>query len=121
MSHGQATAWADHMPMASHKQSHTYGVAHKHAMLIVQVEVRGVVLPAHAQLCVLSYEHDWCLHDINVTERADQTTFEPEPPSFALRSAETSTLCAAKLHVESILHAVVCLRVPTWARRVLRS
>ena len=41
------------------------------------------MLPAHAQLCVLSYEHDWCLHDINVTERADRTAFDP-PPSFAL-------------------------------------
>ena len=120
MSHGQATAWADHMPMASHKQSHTYGVAHKHAMLIVQVEVRGVVLPAHAQLCVLSYEHDWCLHDINVTERADRTTFDP-PPSFALVRKTSTDFCAVCEASRSLIHAVVCLRVPTWARRVLRS
>jgi hypothetical protein len=73
--------------MASFAQtiSYTHTPAHMNMLCssCMQVEVRGVVLPAHAQLCVLSYEHDWCLHDINVTERADRTAFDP-PPSFAL-------------------------------------
>ncbi len=86
----------------------------------MQVEVRGVVLPAHAQLCVLSYEHDWCLHDINVTERADRTAFDP-PPSFALVRKASTDFCAVCEASRSLIYAVVCLRVPTWTRRVLRS
>jgi hypothetical protein len=110
--------------MASFAQTISYIHTASHMNMLcsscMQVEVRGVVLPAHAQLCVLSYEHDWCLHDINVTERADRTTFDP-PPSFALvQKTSTDFVLSATLHVRSF-HAVVCLRVPTWTRRVLRS